>query len=550
MNDMINQILESLKQDLKNIICELGATDDVEIMFEIPKDEEHGDYSTNVAMRLARVLRKAPVAIANDIIGKIDINKNHLSKVEVAGGGFINLYLDQNYLNNVVFKILEEKDEYGKSNVGSGENVLLEFVSANPTGYLHVGHGRGAAYGDSLGRIMKKAGYNVTTEHYVNDAGNQITNLANSIYERYKELFGLEFKLGDDSYHGKEIIEIAKMIKDETGDFYLNNPYFDDFRKFGVDYLLEGLKKDLKDFNVVFDNWFSERSLYESDAVGKTLKFLKDNGYTYVDDGAVWLKTTEYGDEKDRVLVKSDGSLTYLTPDIAYHANKLERGYNHLIDVLGADHHGYISRLKAAIAFVGGNPDLLDVDILQMVRALQNGQEVKMSKRSGKAITLRDLMDEVGSDALRYLYISKSLSTHMDLDLDLAVKNTTENPVYYVQYAYARIASLFRVVEENGHEFKEVTKFDIINNQKIKKIISALLQYPSYINEAATKRIPHKICQYVYMLAGTLHSYYNEEKIITDNKDELNEKLTLLKAVQIVLKDALNLIGVNTVERM
>ena len=547
---MINEILDSLKNRIKEIVKELGVTEEVDVFFEAPKEESHGDYSTNVAMRLARALRKAPIMIANDIVSKINIADYHLSKIDVAGGGFINLYLDQKYLANVVFKILKEQSEYGKINVGNGQKILLEFVSANPTGYLHVGHGRGAAYGDSLARILRKAGYFVTTEHYVNDAGNQINNLAESIYQRYRELFGLECKLTDDSYHGKEIITIAEMIKSNKGDFYLNNPYFEDFRKIGVDYLLDGLKKDLKDFNVVFDNWFSERSLYESKDVEKTLALLKEKGYTYESENALWLKTTQYGDEKDRVLVKSDGSLTYLTPDIAYHANKLGRGYDHLIDVLGADHHGYINRIKAAIAFVGGNPDLLDIEILQMVRALQNGEEVKMSKRSGKAITLRDLIDEVGSDALRYLYISKSLSTHMDLDLDLAVKNTTENPVFYVQYAYARIASLLRVVEESGHQFKEVESFNNINLDKASKIVSALLKYPAYVADAATKRIPHKICQYVYMLAGTLHSYYNEEKIITDNKDELNEKLTLLKAVQVVLKDSLNLIGVNVVERM
>lgn len=547
---MINQILDSLKNRIKEIVKELGVTEEVDVFFETPKEESHGDYSTNVAMRLARALRKAPVMIANDIISKITLQDYHLSKVEVAGAGFINLYLDQKNLSNVVFKILKEQSDFGNVNVGNGQKILLEFVSANPTGYLHIGHGRGAAYGDSLARIMRKAGFNVTTEHYVNDAGNQITNLAESIYQRYRELFGLECKLTDDSYHGKEIIEIAEMIKNEKGDYYLNNPYFNDFRTFGVNYLLEGLKRDLKDFNVVFDNWFSERSLYENNSVQKVLNYLKDNNYTYVHEDALWLKTTEYGDEKDRVLVKSDGTLTYLTPDIAYHANKLERGYDHLIDVLGADHHGYINRIKAAIAFVGGNPDLLDIEILQMVRALQNGEEVKMSKRSGKAITLHDLIDEVGSDALRYLYVSKALSTHMDLDLDLAVKNTTENPVFYVQYAYARIASLLRVVEENGHVFEEVKEFNNIDLNKSSKIVNALLKYPAYVADAASKRIPHKICQYVYMLAGTLHSYYNEEKIITDNKDELNEKLTLLKAVQVVLKDSLNLIGVNVVERM
>ncbi len=547
---MINQILDSLKNRIREIVSDLGVIEEVDIFFEAPKEESHGDYSTNVAMRLARSLRKAPIMIANEIIDKININDFHLSKIEVAGAGFINLYLDQKYLANVVFKILTEKDNYGNVNIGNNQKILLEFVSANPTGYLHIGHGRGAAYGDSLARIMRKAGYFVTTEHYVNDAGNQINNLAESINQRYRELFGLECKLTDDSYHGKEIIEIAAMIKNEKGDYYLNNPYFEEFRKIGVDYLLDGLKRDLKDFNVVFDNWFSERSLYESNAVEITLQLLKDKGYTYESEDAIWLKTTEYGDEKDRVLVKSDGTLTYLTPDIAYHANKLSRGYDHLIDVLGADHHGYINRIKAAIAFVGGNPDLLDIEILQMVRALQNGEEVKMSKRSGKAITLHDLIDEVGSDALRYLYVSKALSTHMDLDLDLAVKNTTENPVFYVQYAYARIASLFRVVEESGHTFKEVSCFSKMDLDKSSKIISTLLKYPSYVSDAALKRIPHKICQYVYMLAGTLHSYYNEEKIITDDKQELNEKLTLLKAVQVVLKDSLNLIGVNVVERM
>ena len=340
------------------------------------------------------------------------------------------------------------------------------------------------------------------------------------------------------------------MIIEEKGDYYLSNPYYDDFRKFGLEYLLNGLKKDLKDFNVEFDTWFSEKSLYESGAVKDTLKFLIDNNYTYEKEGAIWLKTTQYGDEKDRVLVKSDKTLTYFMPDIAYHNNKLSRGYDYLIDVLGADHHGYIPRLKAAIAFVGGNPDLLDVEILQMVRVLQDGVEVKMSKRSGKAITLRDLIDEVGSDALRFMYSSKSLSTHMDLDLDLAVKNTNENPVYYVQYAYARIASLFRVIESNNQQFKEVTSFNKLNYETANKLIKILLQYPSYVEEAATKRLPHKICQYSLMLATALHSYYNDEKIISDDVDLVNEKLTLLKAVQIVLKDSLNLIGVSVKEKM
>ena len=547
---MIEEILSSLREKISKIIKELGVSEEVEIFFEIPKDTTNGDYSTNIAMRLARALRKSPRDIANAIVSNIDLNEFHLEKLDVAGAGFINLYLDKNYLNNVVFKILNEGDNYGNCDAGCGQKINLEFVSANPTGYLHVGHGRGAAYGDSLARIMRKAGFTVSTEHYVNDAGNQIHNLALSIYERYKELFGLECNLGDDSYHGKEIIEIAKLIKGEHNDKYLSCDWYQDFRKFGVDYLLDGLKRDLKEFNVTFDTWFSEKSLYDNKDVEKTLNYLKDNNYTYESEGATWLKTTLYGDEKDRVLVKTDGTLTYLTPDIAYHANKLSRGYDHLIDVLGADHHGYIPRLKAAIAFIGGNPDLIDVEILQMVRALQNGEEVKMSKRSGKAITLKDLIEEAGTDALRYMYVSKSLSTHMDLDLDLAVKQNNENPVYYVQYAYARIASVFRVIAEKNIEFKELDSFKVLSNDVTSKIVLTLLQYPAVVKEAALKRIPHKICQYSYQLATVLHSFYNDEKIITDNYEETNEKLNLLKAVQIVLKNSLNLIGVNVREKM
>ena len=547
---MIEKILENVSNSIKEILKEMGVIEVVEVLFEVPKEEAFGDYSTNVAMRMARSLHKAPQIIANDILEKMDLKALHLEKAEVKGAGFINFFLDKKYLSNVVFKILEEKEKYGNLNIGNNQKYLLEYVSANPTGFLHVGHGRGAAYGDSLARIMQKVGYIVSREHYVNDAGNQIHNMTESIHERYKELFGLEFELKDDYYHGKEIIDIAKMIQKEKGDYYLNNPYYDDFRKFGLEYLLDGLKKDLKDFNVEFDTWFSEKSLYDSGSVKATLEFLKEKGYTYTLDGALWLKTTLYGDEKDRVLVKSDGSLTYFTPDIAYHNNKLSRGYDHLIDVLGADHHGYIPRLKAAIAFVGGNPDLLDVEILQMVRVLQNGEEVKMSKRSGKAITLRDLINEVGTDALRFMYSSKSLSTHMDLDIDLMKKNTNENPVYYVQYAYARISGLFRTLEEAGKEFNFVSEFNKLNTEAAFKLVKVLLQYPAYVLDAAEKRIPHKISQYALLLATQLHSYYNDEKIISGDVELTNEKLTLLKAVQIVLKDSLNLLGVNVKERM
>lgn len=543
---MINTLLQNLKADLKKIIVELGVNEEIDIFFDIPKDPAFGDYSTNVAMRLAKSLKKSPLMIANDIISKIDITKNHLEKVEVAGAGFINFYIDLNYLSQIIFDINLKDDKYGNINYGENKRINIEYVSANPTGYLHIGHCRGAAYGDSLARIMTKAGFQVSREFYVNDAGNQIQNLGHSIFERYKELFGLPCNLGDDGYYGKEIITIAQMIKDEYQDSHLKDTDLEFFRVYGTNYLLDGLKKDLQDFNVTFDTWFSEKSLYKNNAVYNTLEFLKEHDYTYENEGAIWLKTTQYGDEKDRVLVKSDGTLTYLTPDIAYHANKLSRGFDHLIDVLGADHHGYINRLKAAIAFVGGNPDLIDVEILQMVRVLQNGEEVKMSKRSGKAITMRDLIEEAGTDALRFLFVSKSLSTHMDLDLDLAVRQTNDNPVYYAQYAYARICSLFR----KCNNYQPVNAFSKIDLTKVKKIIMILLQYPSVIKEAAEKRIPHRISQYVLNLASALHGYYNDEKILTDDIQEMNEKLTLLNAVKIVLKDSLNLLGVGVKEEM
>ncbi len=546
---MIKQLLETLRIDLQLILKNLGVNDEMEIFFEVPQDTSFGDYSTNIAMRLAKTLRKSPVMIAKDITSSIDLEKNHLSKVDVAGAGFINFTFDRKYLSNIVFNVLEQNEDYGNIKV-SDEKINIEFVSANPTGYLHIAHGRGASYGDSLARILKKAGFRVTKEHYVNDGGNQINNLALSIQQRYFELFGREAKMEDGYYHGKEIIEIAKMIKNDVDDKYLENDGYEYFRKRGVDYLLQGLKDDLKDFNVEFDVWFSEKSLYDNGEVEKTLNELIKNNHTYELDGAIWLKTTDYNDEKDRVLVKSDKTLTYLTPDIAYHKNKLSRGYDQLIDVLGADHHGYINRLKAAIACVGGNPDKVHIEILQMVRVLQDGVEVKMSKRSGKSITLRDIIDEVGSDAIRYMYSSKALSTPMDLDLDLALRQTNENPVYYVQYAYARIASLFRMVEEKNINYKVVNSFSNINLEKCDKIIMTLLQYPLVIEEAALKRLPHKITQYAYSLASVLHSFYNDEKIITDDLLETNEKLTLMKAVQIVLKDSLNLIGVNVKERM
>ena len=545
---MLSLLLGNLKVKIEEIVKDLGV-EDFEVEFEIPKDKSMGDYSTNIAFKLTRVLRKNPNLIATDIVNKLNKEDYKLEKIEVLNG-FINFTFLSSYIHNLVFKILSEKENYGNLKVGEGEYYNVEFVSANPTGYLHIGHGRGAAYGDSLVRILKKAGYKVDSEYYINDGGGQIDNLAHSIYERYKELFGLKCELKDDYYHGPEIIEIAKMIKTKVGDEYLNKDYYLDFKRIGVDYLLAILKKDLEDFNVTFDHWFSETSLYENGDVEKTIEYLNNHKFTYLEDGALWLKSSEYGDDKDRVLVKQDGSFTYLVPDIAYHRNKLNRGYTHLVNVFGTDHHGYVPRLKAAIEMIGGNSNLLDVELLQMVRVLEDGKEIKMSKRSGKAITLRDLIDDVGSDALRYMYVSKALSTQMDLDLSLLKKNSNDNPVYYVQYAHARISSLFKTALDKGLKYQELKEFKTLDFAKSNDLVLKLLEYPEIIEEASSKRLPHRITQYAYELANYLHSYYSDVKIITDSKAESNERLNLLKAVQIVLKDALSLIGVKAKDKM
>lgn len=545
---MLSLLLGNLKVKIEEIVKDLGA-EDFDVEFEIPKDKSMGDYSTNIAFKLTKVLRKNPNLIATDIVSKLDKEDYKLEKIEVLNG-FINFTFLSSYIHNLVFKILSEKENYGNLKVGESEYYNVEFVSANPTGYLHIGHGRGAAYGDSLVRILKKAGYKVDSEYYINDGGGQIDNLAHSIYERYKELFGLKCELKDGYYHGLEIIEIAKMIKAKVGDEYLKKDYYLDFKRIGVDYLLAILKKDLEDFNVTFNHWFSETSLYENGDVERTLEYLNKHNFTYLEDGALWLKSSEYGDDKDRVLVKQDGSLTYLVPDIAYHRNKLNRGYTHLVNVFGTDHHGYVPRLKAAIEMIGGNSNLLDVELLQMVRVLEDGQEIKMSKRSGKAITLRDLIDDVGPDALRYMYVSKALSTQMDLDLSLLKKNSNDNPVYYVQYAHARISSLFKTALDKGLKYQELKEFKTLDFARSKDLVLKLLEYPEIIEEASTKRLPHRVTQYAYELANYLHSYYSDVKIITDSEAESNERLNLLKAVQIVLKDALSLIGVKAKDKM
>ncbi len=548
----LKELLNQIKVEIKNGLISLGYYDEtIDIVLEIPKDKSNGDYSSNVAMRYARVARKAPIMIANEIANSLNKDELFIEKIVVANPGFINFYLDKSFILNTVKVINEQGSDYGRLKLGEGEHYNIEFVSVNPTGALHIGHARGAAAGDSLCRILQKAGYQVTKEYYVNDAGNQIHNLAISIDARYKQLFDLDVKIPEDGYKGPEIMDTAKEIKELHGDRYLKEDGYEFFRQFGVDSLLEVLKEDLDNFGVKFDVWFSEKSLYDQDLVQNTIEYLQNNDFTYEQDGAVWLKTTNYEDEKDRVIVKSDKTLTYLTPDIAYHKNKLDRGYTKLIDILGGDHHGYINRLKAAIEMVGGRSDLLEVELLQMVKVLQNGEEVKMSKRSGKAITLHDLIEEVGSDPIRYFFAARSLNTQMDLDLDLAIRQTNENPVYYVQYAHARINSIFETAKSRGVDVTNLPNdFTTITNDKAFELVSILANYPNTIRLASETRAPHKLTNYINQLASAFHSFYNAEQVISADHDMTRERLSLLNATKIVLKDALSLIGVSAPNKM
>lgn len=551
----VNKIEISLKEVLKKAIVDLGYVDDYaleQIVIEIPKDKAHGDYSSNIAMQLTKVLKRNPREIAQGIIEALDKDAGNIDHVEIAGPGFINLFLKKDAMTSIIKEVLDEKDNFGKTNHGQGIKYNIEFVSANPTGDLHLGHAKGAAVGDSICRIMSAAGYDVTREYYINDAGNQITNLALSLYARYLQALGYEKELPEDGYHGKDIIEIANRIKDEEGDRFVGideKEAIAYFRNIGTKHELEKIEDILKEYRVSYDVWFSETSLYEDNKVIPTIEKLKEKGYTYESEGALWFKSTEFGDDKDRVLVKSDGSYTYLTPDIAYHMNKLDRGYQYLVDLLGADHHGYINRMKAAIQALGYNADQLNIDIMQMVRMVENGEVVKMSKRTGNAVTIKDLIEDIGVDAARYFFVSKAASSPFDFDLGLAKSKSNENPVYYAQYAHARMCSILAQANNAGIDVTD--HYELLTHEKEIELVKHINEFRNEIIESAKLRAPHKIANYIQRLAQLFHSFYNDCYVIDDNNKELSaQRLSLVVASQMTLKNALNLIGVEAPEKM
>ena len=546
MSDISKELIRIIKDVLK-IKFDYNDDNDL-VMIEIPKEKIHGDYSTNIAMRLAKVLHNSPLNIANSIKDSF-FEYSLIKNVEVVAPGFINFYLNQNSLSSVIKKVLELGNDYGRGEKKNGK-IMVEYVSANPTGDLHLGHARGAAYGDALTRIMKFANYDVLREYYVNDAGNQINVLANSLFERYKEALSLPIDLEKVGYQGQDVKILANNIKEQDGDRWLKvdeKEAIEHFKNVGIELELNKIKKDLNLYRVSFDHYQSERELYSTLKVEKTLKLLKKSQYSYERDGALWLKTTDFGDDKDRVLIKSDGTLTYLTPDIAYHKDKFDRGYDELIDILGADHHGYIARLKAGIEIMGYNPDALKVLIVQIVRLMENGEEVKMSKRTGNAVTIRELCEDVGVDVARYFFISKPIDSHLDFDLSLARKQSADNPVYYIQYAYARIASILS--RDNSFILKD--EYPLLINDKEIELIKLLDAFPKEIEDIAKSKEVNKLCNYVYKLAQNFHSYYNENRVIDEsNKDLTVERLSLLKAISIVLKTSLELLGVEAKEKM
>lgn len=552
MSDISVKICDVIKQSV-NEAFSLEVEDQM-VMVERPRDPKMGDYSTNIAMRLAKSLHKKPVDIANELVEVLKKNLTEASEVSVAGPGFINFKINESALSACINQIIDAGKDYGKSEFGKHEKLLVEYVSANPTGDLHCGHARGAAWGDALCRILSEAGFDVTREYYVNDAGNQIDMLAESMYSRYCELFGVEYPLPENGYHAQDIVEVAKKIKELDGDKWLNkdrSEWVEYFKDEGIEMKLDAIRKDLDLFRVHFDSWMHERFFYQDNAarINQCIESLKQKGLTYEKDGALWFQSTKFGDDKDRVLKKNTGLLTYLTPDIANHVYKFERGYDTLINLWGADHHSYVKRMKCSLEALGYNSDKMLVDLIQMVRMVSNGEEVKMSKRTGNAITIRELCEDVGVDAARWFFVSKELNTQMDFDMDLAKQKNNDNPVYYVQYAYTRMYNILH--KEGTPAFEKKDSYTLLTDPKEIALLKQISEFPKKLEDAAKFRAVNRICQYCHDLAKAFHSYYNSCRVSDPANPELtNERLGLVNACMVTMANALDLIGVSAPEKM
>lgn len=535
---------------------ELPESDMPSFIIEKPSDKKNGDFSTNIAMAGARCYHKAPKMIAESIVNSLDLDGTLIDRAEIAGPGFINFYLSDDYYSRIVLDAVEQGENYGRSDYGNGKKMLVEFVSANPTGPMHIGNARGGAIGDCLASVLDAAGYYVQREFYINDAGNQIEKFATSLEVRYLQLCGKEIEMPEDAYHGADITEHAKAFYKINGDKYADTES-KERRDALVGYALpkniDGLERDLKKYRIVYDKWFRESSLHNDGSVQKVINTLKEKGVTYEQDGALWFKASEFGNDKDIVLVRANGLPTYIVPDIAYHYNKLvTRGYDKAIDVLGADHHGYVPRMKAALTALGLDADRLDIVIMQMVRLVRNGETIKLSKRSGKAITLNTLLDEIPIDAARFFFNLREPNSHFDFDLELAAKQSSENPVYYVQYAHARICSILNKAKEQGFEMTipSVEELNALNSSEERELISHLANLTDEIISAAKGYDPAKITHYVVELATLFHKFYNAQRVMIDDKKLMNARLYLCTAVKSTIKNILTMLKIDAPESM
>lgn len=563
----MSKIVKKTEIELKNIIEQAvkkavsnGALPEAEMPqfnIEKPANKDNGDYSTNVAMAGARAFKKAPRMIAEAIVSCIDLDGTAFERVEIAGPGFMNFFLSQQFYSNVLKDVFSCGKDYGKSDYGQGKRVLVEFVSANPTGPMHIGNARGGAIGDCLASVLDWAGFSVNREFYVNDAGNQIEKFATSLEVRYLQHYDSSVELPEDAYHGQDIVEHAENFIKEYGDKYVNADS-KERRKALVDFALPkniaGLERDLGRYRITYDKWFRESTLHNDGSVQRVIDALKEKGVTYEQDGALWFKASEYGNDKDIVLVRANGLPTYIVPDIAYHYNKfVTRGYDKAIDVLGADHHGYVPRMKAALTALGLDASRLDCVIMQMVRLVREGETIKLSKRSGKAITLNTLIDEVPLDAARFFFNLREPNSHFDFDLELAAKQSSENPVYYVQYAHARICSIIKKAQEQGVELKTPSddELALLNSKEEKDLIRHLSLLTDEIVSAAKSYDPAKITHYVIELATLFHKFYNAQRVMLDDNEGLMQaRLFLCKAVKDTIYNILTMLKITAPEVM
>jgi arginyl-tRNA synthetase len=586
MKTTIETLLLSSLQTLMNQ-GELPAIELPEIKVDRTKDERHGDFATNIALMLSKPMKQSPSAIADIIIAHL-FTTNQFKSIEKAGPGFINFFLNASTTYDIIREVLTKKADFGRANIGQGQKVLVEFVSANPTGPLHVGHGRGAAFGASLSNMLTFAGFDVTREYYVNDAGRQMLILATSTWLRYLILCGEPVVFPDNAYKGEYVTDMAKIALNDKQQAYqipwqivveglpldekeggdkeiyidemiqkakevLGEEGFNYFHGLALTQVLDDIKVDCHQFGVDFDDWFSEQSLFDEGAIEKSIQALKNTPYTYEHEGALWFKSTDFGDEKDRVLLRANGQPTYFASDVAYHWNKFDRGFERVINIFGADHHGYVARVKAAVKALGHDEDAIHVHLVQFAILYRDGERVQMSTRSGSFVTLRELRDEVGNDATRFFYVMRKPEQHMDFDLSLAKSHSNDNPVYYIQYAHARICSIFRQLESRGimqDEAKGLHSLHLLTTKEELALMTQLATFPEIIRQCAKEEEPHLLCYYLKQLATALHSYYNAVVILCDDDNLRMARLCLLHAVQQVLTTGLQLLGVSAPESM